>query len=223
MHLLSGPQCWFPGAEVRKHSQSWAKPASQSGTPGQQARWFSLAAILQGKSSKAAKALWEIWGPREVTHQNVCPHMFPCLLGEGHWQVCVFHIYNACFLFLLFINYVFEKTTFMLLLKCDCWTLGLLCVEHPLARRESWGERLSNADLRKDLEFMALAPEVPFPWNVLRWLGVLSGPALSNVTDRGAAMAISLFPSAANFNEHFPLLPYWCDFSFVGHYSEAPQ
>lgn len=109
MHLFFEPQCWFPGAGVRKHSQSWAKPASQSGTPGQQARWFSLSAILQGKSSKAAKALWEIWGPREVTQQNVCLHAFPCLLGEGHWQVCVFHIYNACFLFLLVINYVFRR------------------------------------------------------------------------------------------------------------------
>lgn len=109
MHLFFEPQCWFPGAGVRKHSQSWAKPASQSGTPGQQARWFSLSAILQGKSSKAAKALWEIWGPREVTQQNVCLHAFPCLLGEGHWQVCVFHIYNACFLFLLVIYYVFRR------------------------------------------------------------------------------------------------------------------
>lgn len=107
--------------------------------------------------------------------------------------------------------------------SCVCWACVLAIRLHPLARRESCWERLSNADLRKDCEFMALAPEVPFPWNGLTWLGVLAGPAFSDVTGRGVAMAISLFPSTANFNEHFPFLPYWCDFSFVGHYSEAPQ
>lgn len=41
---------------------------------------------------KAGKALWEMWGPRDITGQEVCPHVVHSLLGEGHWQDRVFEI-----------------------------------------------------------------------------------------------------------------------------------
>lgn len=129
---LLGSHCCFPGAGVMKQDQWCAMPASQSGAIDQKAHWFSLAAILQGKSSEGRESF--VRNMRAKGHYRKSAHMrFLVSLGRGTGKfvfsklklVDIQPMLLASF-FLLIMH--LKKQPFCRCCRSGYWTLDCVCM-----------------------------------------------------------------------------------------------
>lgn len=99
------------------------------------------------------------------------------------------------------------------------------CSQYPVSQGKLQHSPVNNAELRRDFIFHGTGTRSCFPENVRQRPWHVPWTAFLAEENQRRPGHVSLFVPAHSKLPcvYFSFLPFWCNFSFVGHCSESPK